>query len=41
MEILDCRSIKEKEKLKLKEAINKEIKLVIIQIGNFKENDLY
>lgn len=41
MKILECKSIKEKEILKLRHVINSKITLAIIQIGSFEENDIY
>lgn len=41
MQILECKYIKEKEILKLKELVKQNLTLAVIQIGNFKENDLY
>ena len=41
MKILECRSIKEKEKLKLKQKIKNKLTLAVIQIGDFKENTIY
>lgn len=41
MQILECRSIRKKEILKLKSAVSKSVTLVVIQIGAFKENDVY
>lgn len=41
MQILECRSIKEKELIKLKQNIKTKLSLAVIQIGEFKENALY
>lgn len=41
MQILECKGIREKEIELLKQNINEKLTLVIIQIGNFKENNLY
>lgn len=41
MNILECKSIKEKEVINLKQSIKEKLTLVIIQIGDFKENELY
>lgn len=41
MKILECKSIKEKEILKLKQTIKNKITLAVIQIGSFKENNIY
>lgn len=41
MQILECKYIKEKEILKLKELVKQNLTLAVIQIGNFKENNLY
>lgn len=41
MNILECKSIKEKEIIKLKQEIKEKLTLVVIQIGDFEENELY
>ena len=41
MQILECKSIREQEIIKLKQNLTEKITLVVIQIGEFKENDLY
>lgn len=41
MQILECKYIKEKEIIKLKKLIKHDLTLAVIQIGNFKENNLY
>jgi len=41
MKVLDCCVIREKELLCLKSKINKKFMLAVIQIGEFKENDIY
>lgn len=41
MKVLECKSIKEKEIIKLKQTIKEKLTLVVIQIGEFKENDIY
>lgn len=41
MNILECKSIKEKEIIKLKQNIKEKLTLAVIQIGNFKENEVY
>lgn len=41
MKILECKCIKEKELLILKEKIKKKMTLAVIQIGNFEENKIY
>ena len=41
MKILECKSIKEKEINLLKQNIKEKLNLVVIQIGEFKENSIY
>ena len=41
MQILECKNIREKELLKLKQSINSKLTLAVIQIGYFQENDIY
>lgn len=41
MRLLECRSIREKELIKLKDSINTKLTLVVIQIGEYKENEIY
>jgi len=41
MKILECKYIKEQEIIKLKQTIKDKLTLVIIQIGDFKENEIY
>lgn len=41
MKILECKPIKEKELLMLKEKIKEKKTLAVIKIGNFKENEIY
>ena len=41
MKILECRTIREQELLKLKKNMHKKTTLAVIQIGFFKENEIY
>lgn len=41
MNILECKNIKENEIIKLKQCIKEKLSLAVIQIGDFKENEVY
>lgn len=41
VEVLDCKCIKEQELTRLKKEISSPLTLAVIQIGKFKENELY